>query len=461
MSHVRRTLPGVEGAGTTGSRWVYKNNKLLMFEAEDVLVLRAWPHCAAWSRRPGQAWRGDRPRSRLVTAITHVARKGYAARRWQDFLSRQRKASKAPGDSTCTAELALLRERLVGGWTARHEAARAYLTTFPAAVLPLVLDLPERQWHMVQLLSHCPGAIELASTNRALAVALASNWAFHVPAVQRPLRAARTLLRGRRPDIAGWLGFPATRSAVSILSKVDVQALTVERLFWLRRAIGDADALKALRHLPTLTIPALRVICDDALRRSAAFSLLEELAVGPDSSARKGAPYQLRDLLEAANLLGMRSPPVARNLAELSRWHDELVAAVNRIGLGEIVGLEFPPVPVPGTEWIVPLASAREVVEEGRIMHHCVATYARRVAAGRSYLYRVLGPERATLSISRAPSDPGWTVEEISGVANRPVGCQTRIAVAAWLRASGKGCGPVYTPALSLDEVVGGDELRF
>jgi hypothetical protein len=448
-------------AGERSARWAFKDGKLLMFEGGKVVVLRAWPRCAAWSREKEQAWRGVRPRFKLVSSINHAAKSGYVAGRFRSFLERERQAPTGLLEPERAAELGAVRERLTAGWDLRHQAARAFIGAFPPGVLPLVLDLPERQWHMVQLIAHCPGALDLAATNRGLAVALASSWVFHSPGVQRPLRAARSLVRGRRAAIAGWLGFPATRSAVSVLGKVRADALSVERLLWLRGTLREAALPRALQHLPVLTAPVLRVLCDVGLRRSAGHSLLEELATGPDSRESTAAPYVLRDVLEAARLVGLREPPVVRSLAELRWWHREIIETVNRVGLRETVALVLPPPPVPGNAAIVPLTSPLELLDEGRAMHHCVATYARRIAAGTAYIYRVLGPERATLSIARAATGPGWKVDQISGVANEEVGHATRLAVTAWLRASGMGWGALYRMPSSAADVFGADDIPF
>jgi hypothetical protein len=445
------------GERRPGSRWVFKNGKLILFEGQEILVLRAWPRCAAWSHPNGGPWLGARPRTTVIRSIEVAASRGYPSRRWSNFRRRNREARIHQHEP----EFEKVRERLVAGWTARQAAARAFLECFPAEVLQLVKGLPERQWHLMQLMAHCPGAIDLAATNRGLAVALASSSAFHNPPVQRPLRAARALLRQRRQVIAGWLGLPATRSAVSVFARVRSDALTVERLLWLRRTLLEESPPKALLHLPVLTAPVLRILCDADLRRSASHSLLEEIALGPESEQTKGAQHLLRDAIETARLAGLRSLPVIPNLAELGAWHDELTRAMNRLHLQEIRDLVLPFPPTAGTETIVPLTTAEDLIDEGRAMHHCVASYARDVALGRTYVYRVLAPERATVSIVPTPGGAGWKIDQLKGVANAPVGHETRLAVTAWLRASGVGAGPMYREPPTLDELYAGDDVPY
>jgi hypothetical protein len=71
-------------------------------------------------------------------------------------------------------------------------------------------------------------------------------------------------------------------------------------------------------------------------------------------------------------------------------------------------------------------------VEEGISQHNCVADYGYRVMAGECFIYKVLKPERATLSIERGP-DRQWHIGELKGACNILVHPQTRAFVREWL----------------------------
>lgn len=64
--------------------------------------------------------------------------------------------------------------------------------------------------------------------------------------------------------------------------------------------------------------------------------------------------------------------------------------------------------------------------------NNCVATYAERVRRRTTFIYRVLRPERSTLSIVRG-EDGDWRVGELECRSNTDVSAITRIAVEAWL----------------------------
>ena len=424
-----------------GRRSVFKDEKLIVFSPGEVLVLRAWPRSAAWSRKDGGPWLGARPLSPLLTGIAREARPGYVSRRLRQFRRRLAEDADPLLEPVRATEFAALTDRLRAGWGAGHRAAKGFLSTFPREVTALVLPLRERQWHLVQLVAHCPGALDLALTNRGLAVALASSWVFRDAPVARPLRSARALVRKSRAEIAGWLGFPGSPSTVGILGKIRTDALTAERLLWLRAALREPEPPKALRHLPALDGVVLRILCDPALRGAAAYSLLEEIVTAPDDAARRDAPFLLRDALDAHAILGLRWSLVARSLEEVRIMHDELTAEVNeRQWLAEDAALTFPAPPHPGTPDIVPLTSGRELFSEGRAMHHCAASHAPRVAGGRAYLYRVHAPERATLSLVRGAA--GWHLAQIKTFANGRVAPETLAAVREWFDATGLAPAP-------------------
>jgi hypothetical protein len=133
------------------------------------------------------------------------------------------------------------------------------------------------------------------------------------------------------------------------------------------------------------------------------------------------------------------------SLAALRRHHDVLVAALNERRELEEVHAEalrgtdeatppeppFPPPPIPGNSSIEPLTSAEALWEEGRTMEHCAGSFVPRVVSGWSYLYRVLTPTRATLSIDA--TEDGWRLGQLQGPSNTPVPPETLAAVRRWL----------------------------
>ena len=72
------------------------------------------------------------------------------------------------------------------------------------------------------------------------------------------------------------------------------------------------------------------------------------------------------------------------------------------------------------------------LLKEGQQQHNCVGGYIERVRSGRCYIYRVLQPERATLSIIKEASGE-WDVGELLSSCNKKVRPRTETAVNDWL----------------------------
>ena len=120
--------------------------------------------------------------------------------------------------------------------------------------------------------------------------------------------------------------------------------------------------------------------------------------------------------------------PQVCDLAALRRFHDRLAEELTAERFGK---LKFTP-PVPGNADIVPLTGYDMLLEEGRLQHNCAASYCEDVASGRSFLYRVLAPERCTLELALRKGK--WEAVQLLAACNRPPREETKIAVAKWLK---------------------------
>ena len=70
--------------------------------------------------------------------------------------------------------------------------------------------------------------------------------------------------------------------------------------------------------------------------------------------------------------------------------------------------------------------------EEGELQSNCVGSYTGAIRARTTFIYRVLTPERATLSIVRG-NDRDWKIGQLKCRANAQASAITRLAVQDWL----------------------------
>ncbi len=158
------------------------------------------------------------------------------------------------------------------------------------------------------------------------------------------------------------------------------------------------------------------------------------------------AAHELQDSLNMYRVVspnGKKLQPI-RRLAHLREFHDSLIDKLNNSRRSK-VDIPLPPPPVEGTETIVPITSIQDLFNEGREQHNCVASYIEHIAIQqRTYIYKVLRPERCTLALTQ--KDNIWVPTEIKKDCNRPVAEVTWSAVGRWLNQASSSVGNNEVP---------------
>jgi hypothetical protein len=161
-------------------------------------------------------------------------------------------------------------------------------------------------------------------------------------------------------------------------------------------------------------------------------ALLEDIALCKEENVRTESAYLLRDSKCMHEQLYPNAArfPVMRRQVELHGFHNRLVDEMSRAEIDTQV--KFPPPPLKGTDAIIPITTARELVEEGRLQHHCVGSYITQVAWYKKiYVYRIVHPERATLAVIRRRG--AWRIHELRLACNETPSLETYHAVMGWL----------------------------
>jgi len=414
-----------------GTVFAPENGKLRLFKPGKISVLLAWPEPMALKKeRSCPNWVHFRPEISIPRG---------------DIEGRIRRLE-TPADG---GGQLLLRFCMSSKEKESCDWLRWY-AKIPEEIRDLVSRFRSRQWHVLSMLARCgEAALDLTASNPALAYALASNWVYHRPAVQRPLRSARALLKKKQRKILAWLGFPGTQSARKTLAKIVHKAIDVPTLLYVRQAMADPTMFGVMSNL-RLNAGAIRIATDPELLPVASPTLLDEIAHRREEDQRAKAAYILRDSAAMYRLLVGRELEAVRCLSELRDLHEALIDDLSRARALD-TDIPFPPPPVPGSDCIVPITNARDLADEGRAQHNCVASYVERVAVRqRVYIYRVLWPERCTLALTRRGNT--WVPSELKRACNLPPSEATQRAVQQWLACelNNTACHPM---ALEVDEV--------
>ena len=464
-----------------GHAW--KNGKLYAFCRRDgILVIKGWPELKAWRKTPkGKSFYCCRPEIRLDAGRLSAARQSrscppptvsalqsyaldpspdeknllediekysdpaFSANDWREVnlvLQEPDLGEITPEISTRFAEKM---RRISLRKLSDLRALTAFAETFPPEVRQPVSSFGSRQWQLARL-AKLAGGLELIHSNPGLAFAIANSWVFRKNT--KPTRTAQRLLKVPRRMAAGWLGFPATESAVKQLGKIPASACFVSSILNLRRSLTGGvreDLSGALKHLPVLNADALMFINSHRIERVATVRLLRDITLKAEHDGGVGTWLEyIRDIRRMEFMLGHNNEarPIY-SLAGLSRYHDAVTAEYSeRFGAEdettEDLTTPLPAPPLPGTDHIVPLIKPQEILEEALKMKHCVLSYLESIREGHSYVYRVLAPERATLEIR--PHGGQWVLAQLCGFKNAKPGQAVRMTVENWLAGISLNC---------------------
>jgi hypothetical protein len=324
--------------------------------------------------------------------------------------------------------------------TAAQERKRAFEQfrfSLPKRTARILEPFRTHQWQLLVLLHHDPDAAELAEANPALAFALAQKLD-----ADRALIASLRCSGMRQRDLLGILDLPSSSAAVNLFRKIDPRSINGDNWPAIALVIGEAlrEPKPRLNHLSSINTGVVEILLDTRASAAATPRLLEEVAVDRSEIYRGRVVHLITSTLRMQDEL--RTGPrcqTFQNLARLRAVHEE-VSENYRRRVRQLIEANaagpacFPIPPFPGIPGrIEPVTSASDLVDEGEMQGNCVASYAGRVREGNLYIYRVLHPERATLSIARRGPLSAWEIDELECRYNTDVSEETEDFVQAWL----------------------------
>jgi hypothetical protein len=299
----------------------------------------------------------------------------------------------------------------------------------PKEVAKVLEHFRSHKWNLFVLLDHDRRFLDVATANPILAYAFA-DWYADYP------RSALEFGKMPQRNQLKLLKLPDTAAMVKLFRKIPPKS--VDRTLWKPLLAGlrkpDGATSKLLAHVPTINIGVMELILTPHIHPALTPRLLEELAADQKEKYRGTAAGLLRDIVAMEGELrdDYRLPSVT-SVARIRKIHAEVSEEFQKLeNLREVHG-GLPTPPLPGIKGkIIPLRSQTDLVAEGREQKNCVASYTSSVVQGNCYVYKVLHPSRATLSIRRI-YDGNWGIAELEASCNREVPPATRAFVEEWL----------------------------
>ncbi|MDF1823459.1 MAG: PcfJ domain-containing protein [Verrucomicrobiales bacterium] len=323
----------------------------------------------------------------------------------------------------------------------RRRAFDQFRFSMPKAFAKVIEPFKTHQWPLLVLLSHDELALELASSNPALAFFLAQKIGGDVPMIQ-----ALRCCSMRQRDLMDVLDLPNTNGAVKLFRKIEPASLNGDN--WpsmLEIFSRELSNIKSpLNHLEAINSGVIEILSNPAAARAVAPSLLEEVARDKAENHRGRIIHMITGTLQMQEELRDDGSSHAKrthftSLSRLKETHEEVTKRYRRrirqlieANQHDTEHFRRPPLPgIPGK--IEPITSPEGLVNEGEEQGNCVASYAERVRQGSTFIYRVLQPERATLSLVKRSPFSDWQIGELESKYNTDVQGETEDFVEAWL----------------------------
>ncbi len=326
-------------------------------------------------------------------------------------------------------------------------ALATYRERIPPRIVDAVAAFPTFHGELLEFAAGGQACVDLLVGNPALVILMVTAWDFQGVSYVGVLDRAKQLVASgmRQRDVLQHVGITASDALPRLLRKVPAWSLDLMTAAALEDAVQSPDVVTRLHHLPVVTgavlqvvgKPAVRWVSDRFLRELQALSLTEERHLEHWRSPSQRAVNELVTLMELWEEHGPEAAPRIDSVAGLGRQLGNFYVALGREDYLDGATGPLPDPPFPGTGDIEPITTREELLDESERQRHCVASYVFSIENRRRAVYRVLRPQRATLSLRYR--DGTWEIEELRGTANAEVRHETSEAVRSWFTRAVEG----------------------
>lgn len=241
------------------------------------------------------------------------------------------------------------------------------------------------------------------------------------------------LICKKRKRILQHIGLVDSTSTLKILARTHLHLRYDEDVLTMIHVLQQPELVTLLRHVPRPSLAAFQL-----LSRNSHLAWTGLLRMMDDSSTIKDVLLLSRLIRDTYNMGATRQAlHKTQTREELQELHDRMIRRFNDTNsqkhlLMTMLRYEYPAPPRCGSSSIVPLTSWEELLQEGSCMHHCIGSYAEKIANNEIFIYKVTEPERLTLALKRYSS--GWLLDELKGFQNAEPSPESRQAVRDWLQ---------------------------
>ena len=304
--------------------------------------------------------------------------------------------------------------REVGDWVfgLTDPAVLTWKKSFPADVLLALEAMPSHKARLAEYASTSHSIKDLLLINPILLWGLCEYGFLNDLTVDE----IEALTRLKQRDLAKYLKLEGTRQQVRLLKRMSGVSRTKDELRSYIRLLKHQEVCNYLSHTRGALEQDLKLLTKHpwlaACPARALIPLLSE----------QEHWIMFRDILRMLDNISALQQCTSINA--LNRLHDRLVVDLNQRGGRELIRDErgqpksLPRPPIPAGENIVPINSQMDLIQEGKEMHHCIASHLRSVVDGKFAVYRMTAPERLTIEVL-VMGDGQCFLKEVRGKYNK------------------------------------------
>lgn len=331
-------------------------------------------------------------------------------------------------------EVSSLSLHQVGDWVfgLTDPAVLTWKDSFPADVLLALEAMPSHKARLAEYASKSRSIQDLLLSNPILLWGLCEYGFLNDLTVDE----IEALTRLRQRDLARQLKLEGTQQQVRLLKRMSGVSRTKDELRSYIRLLKHQEVCNHLSHAKGDPGTDLKLLTKHPwLASCPARSLIPLLSDREQWIVFRDILRMIDDIDELQRCTTINA---------LTRLHDRLVVELNQWRGRELIRDErgqpvsLPEPPLPATDNIVPITTQAELIEEGREMHHCIASHLKNVVDGKFAVYRMTAPERLTIEVL-VMGGGQFVLKEVRGKCNRLPAAASNAIIEAWFSEGSNG----------------------
>lgn len=321
-----------------------------------------------------------------------------------------------------------------------------FFDTIPKKTKDAASNIEWNQWKILKWARDYECFCDMLRMNPALALCICFASRFVRLGGRKPKSFYTELLHKKQKEIAAFFGFSNREAIASILKRISPDCLRIYDLLQLRDILNsNEDLFKVLCHTKNINLAVLSYVgysidmppSGSSLTANFLNEIAERFPKGDNLLSYAGNQaasefYRYSNLF--LDLINRYGAVQINSVSELLRRHDRMVEELNKLKVGQ--NIHFPNPPIQGNEAIQHISTMHELAEEGKVQKNCIVSYDDKILTKSVFAYRVLKPERATLSIRKNKGT--WEIDQLQCAGNTSVSGETAEFVSRWLNENQK-----------------------